>query len=146
MASANIEYPSLPSPSGTVNVIPKNRLDELIKAAPSVTGASEGAPAGRVTRSSAKGANVKLQSLGAEENLNKQDLREAREYEINRILAFKTEDGRTNRCVEEAFGQFQLASPAELAQVYKELCKLTHPDKQTETEWKEKANEAQQSK
>jgi len=127
MASAEsaIEYPSLPSTSGTVNVTSKNRSDKLFNAAP---------PFGRQTKSSAKGVNVKLQSLGAEKNLNKQDLREAREYEINRILTFKTEDGRTDRCIKKALEQFQLASPAELAQVYKELCKLTHPNKQTETE------------
>jgi len=148
MASAKptIEYPPLSSTSGTENVTSNNKSDELSKAAPSLTKSSEEVPAGRLTRSSAKGANIQLQSLGAEENLNKQELRKAREYEINRLLALKSKDGRTDRCVEEALAQFQVASPAELSQVYKELCKLTHPDKQTETEWKEKATEAQQSK
>ena len=141
-----IDYPSLPSTSGTENVTSNNTSDELSKAGPSSTEPSEKAPPGRLTRSSAKGAKVQLESLGAEENLSKKRLREQREYEIDRILEYKTEDGGTDRCVEEALGQFKIGSPEQLSQIWRELSTLTHPDKQTEPEWKEKAGEAQQSK
>jgi len=92
LAESAIEYSFLPSTSGTINVILKNRLNKLFNAVP---------PFDRQIKSFIKKANVKLQSFDIKKNLNKQDLREIRKYEINRIFIFKTENNRTNRCIKK---------------------------------------------
>jgi len=57
--------------------------------------------ADRMTKSFRKGINIKLQFLNAKKNLNKQNLRETKKYEINRIFIFKIEDGRINHCIKK---------------------------------------------
>ncbi len=91
----------------------------------------------RQTRSSAQGANIDLQSLPSEDRLSGELLRLARQREIERIIS-----GR----VDEAFGPFHIGTNSERDEVYRTLSALTHPDKQPEGEWKEKASKAQQSK
>jgi hypothetical protein len=90
----------------------------------------------RQTRSSGRGAKVPLESLGPIKELNQSQLREQQHYEIDRII---------NSSPDEALGQFHHADKAAMTQVYRQLSALTHPDKQP-AEWKEKANQAQQSK
>jgi len=114
MALANIEYSFLLNLSNTVNVIPKNKSNELFKVALSVIKISEKTPANRIIKFFIKGGKVKLESLGAEKNLNKKDLRETKKYEINRIFIFKTENNRTNRCIKKALKQFQSTSTIKL--------------------------------
>lgn len=90
----------------------------------------------RQTRSSGRGAKVALESLGPIEELSQSELRKQQQYEIDRIIGGSPD---------EALGQFHHADKAAMTQVYKQLSALIHPDKQPE-EWKEKANQAQQSK
>ena len=97
-----------------------------------------GQPSGttRQKRSSAKGGNVALESLGPTEELSQNQLREQQHYEIDRII---------NGGPDEALGQFHHANKAAMIQVYKQLALLIHPDKQT-PDWKEKATKAHSSK
>ena len=131
-----VEYPTLQNTSDTLSGPSSNNSDGKSTATPS-NGAHEEVPSGRQTRSSGRGANIELRSLGSEDDLDESELRQAREAEIERII---------NGGVDEALGQFHLASEAEMSAVYRKLCALTHPDKQSEDAWKEKATRAQQSK
>jgi len=101
MASINIEYFFLPNPLNIVNVILKNKLNKLFKAVLFIIKTNEKTPADRIIKSFIKKGKVKLESFNIKKNLNKKDLREIKEYEINRILIFKTEDSRTNRCIKK---------------------------------------------
>jgi len=90
----------------------------------------------RQTRSSRREAKVALESLDSIEELSQSQLREQQHYEIDRII-----DDSSNKTLE----QFHHANKAAMTQVYKQLSALTHFDKQP-AKWKEKANQAQQSK
>ena len=163
--SDSVQYPALPDTSGTSAGNPTGNAVTNSNAQGSVNDASGGnannnaggtsnnAASGssnttanqesnqnpattRQTRSSGRGAKVALESLGPIEELSQSQLREQQHYEIDRII-----DGSPD----EALGQFHHADKAAMTQVYKQLSALTHPDKQP-AEWKEKANQAQQSK
>jgi len=101
MALVNIEYFFLPSPSGIINVILKNKLNKLFKVIFFITGINEKVPANQITKLFIKRGKIKLESFGTKKNLNKKNLREIKKYEINRIFIFRTEDGRTNRCIKK---------------------------------------------
>jgi len=60
MALTNIEYPFLSSPSNTVNVILKYKLNELFKVILSIIKISEEESADRITKFLIKGINIKL--------------------------------------------------------------------------------------
>ena len=90
----------------------------------------------RQTRSSGRGANVALESLGPIEESSKSQVRKQQHYEIDRII-----DGSPDK----ALGQFHHANKVAMTQVYQQIFSLTHPDKQP-AEWKEKTNRAQLNK
>jgi len=163
--NGSIQYPALPGTSGTSagtpngNAVtnsnaqgsvnddsgrrPNNNADGTSN---NITGGSSNTTANqasketsattRQTRATTRGAKVNLKSLYPIDELGPADLREQQQYEIGRII-----DGGPD----EALGQFHHANKAAMTQVYKQLSTLTHPDRQPE-EWKEKANQAQQSK
>ena len=160
----SVQYPSLPSTSGTSVGTPNGNAVTNSNAQGSANDASSGnannnaggtsnnaasgssntanqesgQPSGttRQTRSSVKGGKVALESLGPTEDLSQNQLREQQHYEIDRII-----DGGPD----EALGQFHHADKAAMTQVYRQLALLTHPDKQT-PDWKEKATKAHSSK
>ena len=152
-----VQYPALPGTAGTPAGNPSNAQGSVNNASGgnannnaggasnNVAGGSSNTTANqesnqnpattRQTRSSGRGAKVALESLGPIEELSQSQLGEQQHYGIDRII-----DGSPD----EAFGQFHHADKAAMTQVYKQLSALTHPDKQP-AEWKEKANQAQQS-
>jgi len=163
--NGNLQYPALPGTSGTsaetpndvavtnsnaqrsVNVTSARRPNNNANDTSNDTAggsssdtanqeSSQTSATTRQTRSSGRGAKVALESLGPIDELSQTQLREQQQHEINRII-----DGSPD----EALGQFHHANKAAMTQVYKQLSVLIHPDKQPE-EWKEKANQAQQSK
>ena len=147
--NGHVPYPALPSTSGTSAGTPNGNTgtnnNNFNVASNNATGGnsndrshqetSQTSATTRQTRSSGRGAKVALESLGYTDDLSQSDLRKNQQYEIDRII----------NNPDEALGQFHHADKAAMTQVYKQISALVHPDKQV-AEWKDKANEAQQSK
>ncbi|MCJ1355981.1 MAG: hypothetical protein MMC33_005975 [Icmadophila ericetorum] len=90
---------------------------------------------GRQTRST----RVDLDSFGSDHELSLEEWQAARHQEIERILAPTQDEERINN----VFGQYSTRTKAEMGAAFRALSEICHPDKQTEQEWIEKANEAQ---
>ena len=148
-SKGNVQYPALTGISENAAEIPNNSSvvsSQTQGSADNNTGGGSASndatdnanqPSTRQTRSSTRGASSQFQSLPSEDRLNGEELRLARQREIERIIG-----GR----VDDAFGEYHVGTQSEMTEVYRTLSALTHPDKQTEEEWKRKASQAQQSK
>lgn len=161
----NAQYPALPGISGTsvktINntAVTNTNAQESVNDASAthfnnnVNGASDNAAGGSsstsarqessqtsTTRQTRFSTKIALEALSSHDLLNDGDCRKMQEYEINHIVSGGPD---------EAFGQFSLASKAEMAAVYKQLAPLVHPDKQHKEnrtkEWIAKSTQAQQS-
>ena len=86
----------------------------------------------RQLRSSGPPQDISLESI-VEDRVTSEE----RHNEILRIVA---------RGSDEALSNYDVGTKAEMLQVYRMLSSLVHPDKQTSSEWKEKAIRAQQCK